>query len=327
MYKMVDLPNQTLSMNICLILMLSYVERLYTIVYGMYFNFLIYIAYRSRKVNFKLKIAELIILLSQNLFFVRGKIRRFICILLEKIINYDIKADPKTSRIKTNIDGVPFYIYFDYMSDVKMAFGNYNKKEINFIKHHISTNSTFVDIGSNMGFYTMNIAAVFPETNFFKILSIEANPIMIERQRDNIELLNKSIKGIKDKIILENYALSDMKGNLELNLDQGYGSASLSGGQTANSITVKSSTLMDILLKNKISNITCLKIDIEGYEDRALVPFFKIAKRSLYPVNIVMEFTSQQEWKNEPNLIEFLKQIGYETQLKTRGNICLRLKQ
>tara|TARA_B100000575_G_C23000558_1_gene576542 strand:+ start:1 stop:837 length:837 start_codon:yes stop_codon:yes gene_type:complete len=277
--------------------------------------------------NFKLKIAELIILLSQNLFFVRGKVRTFICILLEKIINYDTKSDPKTSRIKTKIDGVPFYVYFDYMSDVKMAFGNYNKKEINFIKQHIATNSTFVDVGSNMGFYTMNIAAIFPETNFFKILSIEANPVMIERQRDNIELLNQSKKGVKDKIILENYALSDMKGSLELDLDQGYGSASLSVKQSKNSITVQSSTLMDILLKNKINNITCLKIDIEGHEDRALVPFFKIAQRSLYPVNIVMEFTSQQEWEDEPNLIEFLNQIGYETQLKTRGNICLSLKQ
>ena len=277
--------------------------------------------------NFKLKIAELIILLSQNLFFVRGKVRTFICILLEKIINYDTKSDPKTSRIKTKIDGVPFYVYFDYMSDVKMAFGNYNKKEINFIKQHIATNSTFVDVGSNMGFYTMNIAAIFPETNFFKILSIEANPVMIERQRDNIELLNQSKKGVKDKIILENYALSDMKGSLELDLDQGYGSASLSVKQSKNSITVQSSTLMDILLKNKINNITCLKIDIEGHEDRALVPFFKIAQRSLYPVNIVMEFTSQQEWEDEPNLIEFLNQIGYETRLKTRGNICLSLIQ
>ena len=118
-----------------------------------------------------------------------------------------------------------------------------------------------------------------------------------------------------------------MKGSLELDLDQGYGSASLSRKQTKNSITVQSSTLMDILIKNKISNITCLKIDIEGHEDRALVPFFKIAQKSLYPVNIVMEFTSQQEWKNEPNLINFLSKIGYEIQLKTRGNICLSLKQ
>ena len=277
--------------------------------------------------NFRLKIAELIILLSQNLFFVRGKIRNFIYRSLEKIINYDTSVDPKTSRIKTKVDGVPFYFYFDYMSDVKMAFGNYNKKEINFIKQYMTTNSTFVDIGSNFGFYTMNIADIFPKTNFFKILSIDANPLMIERQRDNIELLNKAKNGIKDKILLENYALSDIQGNLQLDLDHGYGPASLSENETKNSITVKTSTLMDILLKNNINNITCLKIDIEGHEDRALVPFFETAQRSLYPLNIVMEFTSQHEWEREPNLIEFLNQIGYDTQFKTRGNICLRLKQ
>ena len=165
------------------------------------------------KMKFRLKIAEFIILVSQNLFFIRGKIRNFIFRSLEIIINYNINADPKTSRIKTKVDGVPFYIYFDLMSDVKMAFGSYNKKEINFIKQNMKANSTFIDIGSNMGFYTMNIAALFPKIDFFKILSIEANPVMIERQMENIELLNQEIKGVKDKIILENYALSNIQGN------------------------------------------------------------------------------------------------------------------
>ena len=276
--------------------------------------------------HFRLKIVEIIIFISQNLFFVRGKIRNFVYRFLEKLINYNANTDPKTSRIKTKVDGVPFYIYFDLMSDVKVAFGNYNKKEINFIKQNMKFDSTFVDVGSNIGFYTMNIAAIFPKINFFKILSIEANPLMIERQRENIELLNKDKIEVKDKIILENYALSDIQGNLELDLEYGYGSASISENKTKKSITVKSSTLIDVLTKNKIDNITCLKIDIEGHEDRVLVPFFNMAKRSLYPLNIVMEFTSQQEWKVKPNLIEFLHQIGYETQFKTRGNICLKLK-
>ena len=142
----------------------------------------------------------------------------------------------------------------------------------------------------------------------------------------DLEILNKVRKGVKDKIILENYALSDVQGNLELDLEHGYGSASISKNKTKNSITVKSSLLMDILQKNKINNITCLKIDIEGHEDRALIPFFEKAKKSLYPLIIVMEYTSQQEWKIEPNLIEFLNKIGYETQFRTRGNICLKFK-
>ena len=275
--------------------------------------------------NFRLKIAELIILLSQNKFFVRGRIRNFIWRSIEKIINYDTNTDPKTARIKTMVDGIPFYIYFDYRSDVKVAFGNYNRNEIDFIKKCMTTNSTFVDIGSNIGIYTMNIAAIYPQTNFFKILSIEANPLMIERQKENIDLLNKDKKGIKKKIILENYAVSNIQGNLQLDLKHGYGSASISEYETNDSITVKSTTLVEILHKNKIDNITCLKIDVEGHEDKALIPFFETAQKSLYPLNIVIEFSSKQEWKDEPDLIEFLRKIGYETQLKTRGNICLTL--
>ena len=277
--------------------------------------------------NFRLKIAELIILLSQNLFFVRGKVRNFIWRSVEKIINYDIRTDPKTSRIKIKADGLPFYIYFDLRSDVKIAFGNYNKKEIDFIKQCMTTNSTFIDIGSNIGIYTINIAAIYPKTNFFKILSIEANPLMIERQKENIELLNNVKKGVKDKITLVECAVSNTEGNLQLDLEHGYGSASISKNKTKDSITVRSNTLMDILLENKINKISCLKIDIEGHEDKALIPFFKTADRSLYPLNIVMEFSSQQEWSQKSNLIEFLSHIGYETQFKTRGNICLRLKE
>ena len=182
--------------------------------------------------NFRLKIAELIILMSQNTFFVRGKIRNFIWRSIEKIINYDTQTDPKTSRIKTKVDGVSFYIYFDYRSDVKIAFGNYNKKEINFIKQCMTSNSTFIDIGSNIGIYTINVASIYPKTDFFKILSIEANPLMIKRQKENVELLNKERKGVKDKIILEECAVSNIEGNLQLDLESGYGSASISENKT-----------------------------------------------------------------------------------------------
>ena len=111
------------------------------------------------------RIAELIIFISQNLFFIRGNTRNLTWKLVEKIINYDPKDDPINSRIRTKVDRVPFYFYFDYLSDVKLAFGNYNKTEISFLKKNMNTNSIFIDIGSNIGFYTMNIANIFPEIN------------------------------------------------------------------------------------------------------------------------------------------------------------------
>jgi FkbM family methyltransferase len=274
--------------------------------------------------KFKIELAKVIILIGQNLFFVRGKIRNFFWRSALFLINYDIKSDPKNSRIKTKVNGVPFFFYFDYLSDVKLAFGNYNYKEINFIKKNMTKDSMFIDIGSNIGFYTMNIADLFPKINFSKIISIEPNPIMIERQKENIELLENIKKGIKNKIFLENYAISDSEKNLQLNYEKGYGPAVLTKNIGEKTVAVKTTTLIKILKKNNINRIDCLKIDVEGHEHLALLPFFKSAKKSLFPNHIVIEHTSNsvQIFKD---LMKFLSTIGYKIILKTRSNYCLTL--
>lgn len=274
--------------------------------------------------KFKIELAKLIILIGQNLFFVRGKIRNFFWRSALFLINYDTKSDPKNSRIKTKVNGVPFFFYFDYLSDVKLAFGNYNYKEINFIKKNMTKDSMFIDIGSNIGFYTMNIADLFPKINFSKIISIEPNPIMIERQKENIELLENIKKGIKNKIFLENYAISESEKNLQLNYEKGYGPAVLTENIGEKTIAVKTTTLIKILKKNNINRIDCLKIDVEGHEHLALLPFFKSAQKSLFPNHIVIEHTSNsvQIFKD---LMKFLSRIGYKIILKTRSNYCLTL--
>ena len=274
--------------------------------------------------KFKIKLAQIIIFIGQNLFFVRGKVRNFFWRFILAMINYDIKSNPKNSRVKTSVNSVPFFFYFDYLSDVKLAFGNYNLREIDFIKKNMNDGSVFVDIGSNIGFYTMNIAYIFPKINFFKIISIEPNPIMIERQIENIELLENKIKGVKDKIFLENYAISDSERDLQLNFEKGYGPAVLTEESTEKTISVKTTTLEKILKKNNITRINCLKIDVDGHEDLALLPFFKSTEKSLFPLHMVIEHTSNSIWRYK-DLMGFLSQIGYKTILKTRSNTCLSL--
>ncbi|MDC1158393.1 FkbM family methyltransferase [Pelagibacteraceae bacterium] len=274
--------------------------------------------------KFKIKLAQVIIFIGQNLFFVRGKIRNFFWRFILALINYDTKSDPKNSRVKTRVNGVPFFFYFDYLSDVKLAFGNYNYKEIDFIKKNMNNDSIFIDIGSNIGFYTMNIANIFPKINFLKIISIEPNPIMIERQMENLELLENIKKGVKNKVFLENYAISESEKNLQLNFEKGYGPAVLTKNVGEKTIAVKTTTLIKILKKNNIRCIDCLKIDVEGHEDLALLPFFKSAEKSLFPKHIVIEHTSSSIWIHK-DLMDFLSRIGYKIILKTRSNSCLTL--
>ena len=215
-----------------------------------------------------------LIFLGQHLFFVRGKIRNLLLKIIESIINFQISENPINSRIQTTVNGVPFYFYFDGMSEVKQMFGNYNKKEISFLKNQMKDGSVFVDIGSNIGFYSQNIASIFPEIKFSKIISIEPNLLLIKRHRDNIFLLNQKKTGIESKIFLENYAIGESNRDIYLNLNQGYGNARIAETSGKGNIQVAMKPLIEILKKNKIEFATCLKIDIEGYEDRALIPFF-----------------------------------------------------
>ena len=79
------------------------------------------------------------------------------------------------------------------------------------------------------------------------------------------------------------------------------------------------------LEKIKLETIPSLiKIDVEGYEDRALKPFFEAAPETLFPKNIVIEYTSQHEWEDK-DFINYLMKKGYRLKMRTRGNLCLSL--
>ena len=83
-------------------------------------------------------------------------------------------------------------------------------------------------------------------------------------------------------------------------------------------------SLLELMKKNDVKYITNLKIDVEGYEDRALKPFFENAPFSLFPENMIIEHTSKNEWEDK-NFINYLLDKGYKEIIRTRGNLCLSL--
>ena len=68
---------------------------------------------------------------------------------------------------------------------------------------------------------------------------------------------------------------------------------------SANAIRVNSLRLARILGDAGVTSVAALKIDIEGYEDRALIPFFKEAPPSLWPRAVVIEHLSRDEWQQD----------------------------
>jgi len=272
----------------------------------------------------KYKLVSFLIYFGQRLFFIRGIVKRSLTTTIHNLINYDSSKDPIESRVGTVVDRVPFYFYFDGMSETKQLFGSYNKKEINFLKKNTVSKSIFIDIGANIGFYTQNIASTFKKSKFSKIIAVEPNPILVDRIKDNLSLLHNNIPEIANKVIIENYAIGLEKKEIYLDLSEGYGNARVKDSENLEAIKINMISLLELVQKNEVKYITNLKIDVEGYEDRALKPFFENAPLSLFPKNMVIEYTSQNEWEDK-NFINYLFDKGYKEIIRTRGNLCLSL--
>ena len=64
-----------------------------------------------------------------------------------------------------------------------------------------------------------------------------------------------------------------------------------------------------------------LKIDIEGFEDQALAPFFDSADESLWPTHVLIEIAHQHIWQRD--LMAMLAERGYAEIFRTEENRLL----
>lgn len=196
----------------------------------------------------------------------------------------------------------------------------YDKKEIfslaNAIKDTSKIDSVFVDIGANTGYYSLNLAKL----GYSKIIAIEPNPATLE-----ILIFNIKANNMNPKIKVIPMCIGDGKDVL-FYCSSGLGSASVfkECHDKSEPITVRSQPLLEILQQEEIRSIDGMKIDIEGFEDKALLPFFNSAPKSLWPKIIILEDCNNDLW--EDDILSKMRSIGYEVQDRTRANLILKLK-
>jgi hypothetical protein len=90
------------------------------------------------------------------------------------------------------------------------------------------------------------------------------------------------------------------------------------------SIKVTCSTLLEVIKQQKLSRVDVIKCDIEGAEDRALIPFLMNAPHHLLPHCFIFE-NNQTQWQGD--LLEVLKQRDYIQTHQTRLNFIYQLVQ
>jgi FkbM family methyltransferase len=177
---------------------------------------------------------------------------------------------------------------------------------------------SFVDIGANVGLFSLFVAA--RAGGNARILAIEPEPGNLRRLHFNV-LANPSAP---IKIVAT--ALSDEAGDLVMKIDRRDRGGSritrkVATAPPADEISVSSRTLLDTLTAEGVQVVDALKIDVEGFEDVILHPFFATAPPELWPRLIVIE-DSRPSWKFD--LMGMLSAKGYSMTGRSKQNLILR---
>ena len=224
------------------------------------------------------------------------------------------------SIVDTSVRGINYRLDLrDNTTDMKILTGSkfYDGEEIRHLAKSIgnSDDATFVDIGANTGYYSLNLARL----GYSKVIAIEPNPPTIARLKCNIKAneMGKNITVIP-------VCIGDGK-DVQFFCSGDLGTASVFAMHSCASepITVHTKPLMDIICEHGVKRIEGLKIDIEGFEDRCLFPFYKSSSKKLWPRIVVIEDSHKSLW--EKDIIEEMQRIGYTAICKTRGNQIFKL--
>lgn len=177
---------------------------------------------------------------------------------------------------------------------------------------------TFIDIGANIGAYSLFVAA--RAGRGARILAVEPQPEIFARLAFNIaQNPFGTVKAVA-------CALADKPGELTLFIDptnRGESSVRILNSSAGTSVKVPAMTLLSLVEGEGYDRIDAIKLDVEGAEDLILEPFLRDAPQALWPGFIVIE-DSRQRWQTD--LAGLLERNGYRLVAQTRLNLVFERK-
>lgn len=181
-------------------------------------------------------------------------------------------------------------------------------KERAFLNEMLPRAGAFLDVGANVGYYTFFVAAVRPAMQIISVEPIASNACMLR--------FNAERNGLS-RIEVEEIALSDSEGSFPFCPK----TQSMVVGEGTE--RVRTTTLAQLMKVKGLTAIDGMKIDIEGAEDRALMPFFMEAQRSAWPRVVLIEHACQQHWMKD--CLGFMMANGYRVCMRSKLNSGLVL--
>lgn len=239
----------------------------------------------------------------------------------KKVVNLLVRINSSYQKLKLYLDIEQYsqQLMWSYFSQGEF----YEPEESRFLDRVLQKGDTFIDIGAHIGYYSL-LAALRVETKG-TVLSFEPNEINYQWIRDNIALngLNniqvfQTVLGAENKDV-QFFLNADNDGGHAL-WDVGLHSFNKKSRSRPQIITLKMSTLDDLLKDKSLTGVKLIKIDAEGAEFNILQGAIKTLKtyRIPYVICEINRFALQQMGTTEEQIREFMSSLGYSTYLLRR---------
>jgi FkbM family methyltransferase len=175
-----------------------------------------------------------------------------------------IQRDIQNYRMYLNLDdpGISSDLLFNGVREEKSSKSYQDKLKV--LENHVD-NIVVFEIGANIGYYALMPPSILDEQ--VKVLAVEPHP-------DNVELLKKNIKlnNYSNQFKIKRCAIGPESGSSELNISRGSNTHSLRGSNSNKTISTPVLTGIDAIkdFGYDISDINVLRMDIEGFESKAI---------------------------------------------------------
>jgi len=250
-----------------------------------------------------------VLTLIRNSFLRRGDFRRH----LVRFCHW-LRPGPIDSEFR---DGKFRLHYQDSLAESGMlCASDYNRAELTFLLEGTPRGGIFVDLGANVGLYSILLALHVGPTG--RVIAVEPGEEALSRLRFNIAanaLANVSVFACAVGDADYRAELRPLRGGHQpRNQAADIGLSQVVPGASGR---VRVRPLVDMLEESAITRMDTLKVDVESFEDRVVPPFFDQAARSLWPQRICLEPTTY--YQRAP-IHRFLEDRGYREAGRTRKN-------
>ena len=255
-------------------------------------------------------LTRFVLLLSQNTPLGRGKARKLMAACVRALSGQQLDVRLFDQNVRLNMH--------NNSSEIKALMNprRYSHQELAFCAAHLpKQGGVFVDIGANAGLFSLGVLQSMSGGN---LIAVEPQPELCVRLRDNLQSFNPQAADRPNICVLQS-AIGARSGELSLSVPEQLGQASARPLENAKTLSVPVRPLHNVLVEQEVQKVDVLKVDVEGFEDEVLLPFFETAPETLWPRAIVLEHCHRDRWGRDCEAGLFAS--GYNLVRKDRTNL------